>query len=714
MLWPVQGNDTAKQQYLSVGHGDIGTLRAAFDQWREIYEKQGGSAEILKLNLGYSKALSQQFVRSRGTLTLNLLNGQLDVRVADLADGEYALWLVDDGKEAGNTVKPEATDNVLHVGNLASQQGQAQLAVRLKPDQLAGFNLDSVVLTRAGQSPVDGVILAGAPDLLEKLYYAQQAWAITPLGALPTPAKPALPFEFLLPKPALADTVSDLTPVLGAQVALGRQIFHNETFGGNGRSCGTCHRADNNFTVDPAYIAKLPVTDPLFVAETNPALANLENPTLLRKYGLILTNVDGPGTDVFRSVPHTLSLATSAVSESTSPTAPFTVGEFTADNAFAAATGWSGDGAPGSGSLREFALGAVVQHMPKTLNRVVGSDFRLPTNAELDAIEAYTLSLGRNKDYPLWQLTFSEPLAQAGKNLFDTKQNPCTHNTAQTGGPSPAAHCPSGETLVQGETANCNGCHQHAGARSSTTFANPTRNTGVENFKIHPARLTKPDLSYDGGFGTNATTCGPNGEACYGDGRFNTPSLIEAADTGPFFHNNSVGSLEDAIAAYNSDAFNQSPGAFTSKLANRQVKLDATQVAAIGSFLRAVNAVENIRLSNRLDSQAKQIANADTARELIKLAYEENQDAISVLKTSSVGILFGGAVKKLEEASRYQSMAQLIPGSSLRNVALQQAITAKKQAKALIISCNPNAARPSTVGASPTGFVYSCTEVNGF
>ena len=55
-------------------------------------------------------------------------------------------------------------------------------------------------------------------------------------------------------------------------IARGRELFFNETFGGNGRTCGTCHPADNHFTIDPAYIARLPPGDPLFVAEFVPAL----------------------------------------------------------------------------------------------------------------------------------------------------------------------------------------------------------------------------------------------------------------------------------------------------------------------------------------------------------------------------------------------------------------------------------------------------------
>src|SRR5438128_2120713 len=62
-------------------------------------------------------------------------------------------------------------------------------------------------------------------------------------------------------------------------IAKGRDLFFNETFAGNGRTCGTCHPAENNFTIDPAFIATLPKDNPLFVAEFNPDLKeNFENP----------------------------------------------------------------------------------------------------------------------------------------------------------------------------------------------------------------------------------------------------------------------------------------------------------------------------------------------------------------------------------------------------------------------------------------------------
>ena len=125
---------------------------------------------------------------------------------------------------------------------------------------------------------------------------------------------------------------------------------------------------DNNHTIDPKYIAKLPKTDPLFVAETNPALEKLENPKLMRELGLILANVDGfdkPG--VMRSVPYTLGLSKTITTEL--PPSKGGKGEFELDYDFANALGWSGDGSVGSGSLKEFAIGAVVQHFTKTLKR---------------------------------------------------------------------------------------------------------------------------------------------------------------------------------------------------------------------------------------------------------------------------------------------------------------------------------------------------------
>lgn len=695
----------------ATGHGNLDTLRASYQKWRSSYEMQGGDATRLRLPLAWSRALSSQKTSARGLFELNLMDGLASVKVSNLEPGEYDAWLVDNQEGPGRTVIPESGDTLLQLGALQSVAGSAELATQLDRQRLEGFKLDMVVITPRGKRPDESILIAGAPGLFQQLYYVDKPWAMAEVGGVRADSpKTSSVYEFLLPTPAhAASEAGDLASLLANQVAKGRQLFTAEKFEGNGRTCATCHRPDRNFTIDPNYIAKLPKDDPLFVAEYNSQLKDLENPKLLRQFGLILANVDGfdrPG--VLRSVPHTLGLATSIDVEISAEHGG--KGEFPEDEAFRNALGWSGDGSPGTGSLREFAMGAIAQHSTKTLRRVRNVDFRLPTDDELDAIEAYLLSLGRAKDFDLGKLNFKSEVAQRGKELFNTKENPC-----RSGKPQP---CYPGETVALGQTANCNGCHMNAGARSSTTFANPTRDTGVENMRDQAARLVVKNLPFDGGFGQGGynpdepppsrTDCGPDrNQICYGEGRFNTPPLIEAADTGPFFHNNSVNTLEEAIASYNGDAFNNSPGAKTSSGHDRRVKLESTQVVAIALFLRHLNALENILVSNRLDSQATKL-DGGAARETIRLAMIDTTDAIDALEEARFQTP-ARVMDKLDAALTLEKAAQWSP-ASVRNSLLQMAMLRKKEAQNLLVSCNPNGVGFDT----DPDRVYSCKELNQY
>lgn len=120
----------------------------------------------------------------------------------------------------------------------------------------------------------------------------------------------------------------------------GRRLFFNETFNGNGRTCGTCHPANNNYTIDPKYIATLSDDNPLFVAEHIPALANnFEKPELMRKLGLILENTNGfddlENNFTLRRVSHISALRTTV-----SPPSQGNDGTLTSH---LHRTGWSGD-----------------------------------------------------------------------------------------------------------------------------------------------------------------------------------------------------------------------------------------------------------------------------------------------------------------------------------------------------------------------------------
>jgi mono/diheme cytochrome c family protein len=419
--------------------------------------------------------------------------------------------------------------------------------------------------------------------------------------------------------------------LLDPQVEHGRELFFTENFGGNGRTCGSCHPAENNFTLDPAFIATIPPDDPLFIAESDAALsANFENPRLMRRASMILENLDGFGDlsqqFTMRGIPHTQGLRTSIASR----TGPL--------------TGWSGDGAPGDGSLRSFATGAVIQHFTKSLNRVAGVDFRLPTDEELDALEAFQLALGRQEDLSL-PLDLKDVIASRGQAIF---------NDPTSG--------------------KCFACHFNAGANGAPAIfgadaGNLNFNTGVEALPDHPADLLGEPNPTDDGFGRP------------GIGEFNTPSLVEAADTGPFFHNNAVNSLEAAIAFYNGDAFTQSPaGQLIIGATGSGINLDATQVEAVAAFLRVINVLENIRESAGL-------LNAFVKREylghiafddLLSVGRAEIDDAIEVL---AGGRLHPTAVMELGEARRLVSLA--IEGGSLssRQNNTRQAMEALERAR---------------------------------
>ena len=418
-----------------------------------------------------------------------------------------------------------------------------------------------------------------------------------------------------------------------ALIAKGKKIFFNETFNGNGRTCGTCHPEENNFTIDPAFIATLPNDDPLFVAEFNPDLKeNFENPRLMREFGLILENLDGfddlKNKFVMRGVPHTLALPASI----NSPDGP--------------RTGWSGDGAPGDGSLRSFAIGAVIQHFTKTLQRVPSVDFRLPTDDELDALEAFQLSLGRQEDLTL-PLPLRGTVPKRGQEIF-----------------------------LDNALGKCNICHLNAGANASLggqNLGNANFNTGVEDLPDQPADLSAELIPQDDGFGIP------------GDSTFNVPPLVEAADSGPFFHNNAIETIEGAVAFYDGDAFNNSPsGRFLASIDPNGVgiELDGTQIVAISAFLRVLNALENTRQSMAFTKAGaeKGLFQRTEFETLLRRAGQEINDSITVL---SGGGLHPEAVVHLQEAHRLIEKAEhsIFFGNKLA----RQAFAEQEKARDLLV-----------------------------
>jgi hypothetical protein len=415
--------------------------------------------------------------------------------------------------------------------------------------------------------------------------------------------------------------------IVSQNVCVGAELFFRDEFGGNGRSCGSCHPADNNYTIDPTFIGTLPNSDPLFVAEQVPALAGLEKPALMRSFGLILENVDGAENPTqkftLRSVPHCLSLATSINSGGATPPLE--------------RTGWSGDGAPNQGRLEDFQTGAIFQHYTKSLSRAAGTDFVQANSAELDAIDAFMKTIGRSNELDLTAVALTDAGAETGRSTFLSAP------------------------------ARCNGCHRNAGANNAAGI-NQLFDTGVERARI--ATLNSQGIPFDGGFGGQGLANfnhDANGDGIldsFGDGRFNATPLIEAADTGPFFHTNAFTTIEDAIGFYTTAAFAQSPSG-----AGVAIPLDATQIANLGRFLRVLNAAFNVQMAiTRVQAVLPIIIDdknqsRDLQQELARLALVEVDDALAVLGAvaglnSAAQADLASAKSLLETASTHASPTQ--------------------------------------------------------
>jgi cytochrome c peroxidase len=400
--------------------------------------------------------------------------------------------------------------------------------------------------------------------------------------------------------PRVQSGVVSLTECVGAD------IFFKENFNGNGRTCGTCHRVERNFAIDPAFIARLPNSDPLFIAENTSdglPLDDLEIPEQMRARGLILENVDGTEPEgptvrfVLRSVPHNLSMGTS-IRNGGSNSSPHVE-----------RTGWGGDGAPFGGTngsgvtmtgrLDDFTMGAINQHFTRSLNRVPGVDFRKATEQEGQAVATFMKQLGRLNDVSINSVAFSDSGAELGRQRFIS--------------------------------VGCDGCHGNAGAlNGAPPPINGNMNTNVESVR-HPALSSFP---VDGG-----DFVFPGQQAPFGNGTFNAPPLIEAADTGPFFHTDtqvigapaentpSAQTIEQSVAFYNSQAF------------VLNASINAADIANIGRFLRAINAVFNIQMASNRIIGARNVGNAlgnvarvdRMQRRMAQMTLFELDDAIRVL-----------------------------------------------------------------------------------
>lgn len=366
-----------------------------------------------------------------------------------------------------------------------------------------------------------------------------------PLGCFPRGPGNA---DFELEEPSPTNSRGETAVLSGLPIAQqGENLFRHELFNGNGRTCVTCHIDANDFALTPAGIADRFDASPhevLFAAEFDPALAELENACLMRggnERGLILENIDGfAAAPVFRNPPHLLNIRR---------TAPYGLSAIEPD-------------------LRAFSRGAVIQHFPKTLARNADpaagpQDFRIPSDFELQALAAFMDGI----------------MFPADGNL---DQNRMMAFAVEQGGDKPAID--RGRLLVGGTLGKAHCFRCHGGPTRSKADGSLGTGAGNRSFDTGVSQLAQnQDDACIGGPGD--PTLALPAEAG-GAREFETPPLIGVARTAPYFHDNSVTALRDAVAFYAGDEFAASPAG---RLLPSPVVMTDEDIDDIVAFLEAIS-----------------------------------------------------------------------------------------------------------------------------
>lgn len=144
-----------------------------------------GEDHTLILLLRHAKGISTEFTSMSGLATLDLLDGTFTVEVSGLTVDDCGVWLVDNLPSPGNSVMLEASDRMVHVGELTHVNGASSLKTQLDPENLKGFQLDQLVVVPRGKTPDEACLFAGSPSLFQRLYYNEQ------IGRIETSLTPA-------------------------------------------------------------------------------------------------------------------------------------------------------------------------------------------------------------------------------------------------------------------------------------------------------------------------------------------------------------------------------------------------------------------------------------------------------------------------------------------------------------------------------------------
>jgi len=305
----------------------------------------------------------------------------------------------------------------------------------------------------------------------------------------------------------------DPEPSKRSSFALGEDVFFHETFGGNGRTCATCHDPRNEFTVSPQLVQSRYQADPshpLFRAIDSDDGAGNSYATLL-DHALFKVTLPLPANVSLIDVPAERSITVWRGVPSIANvrlTPPYLQ-----------------DGR--AATLPEQALGAIRGHMQPT---------RKPTARELEALDVFQ----REFFYPLRIRALVDDTDTLPKPPGFSM--PALNPAAVRGRASFNLHC---ARCHSGELADTP--RDPAASKFANAFVSDANSLNLPIFRL---AFRQPDGSV-----VETVSPDPGRAAITGELRdlnlFDTPSLRGVKHTAPYFHDNSADTLEEVINHYN-------------------------------------------------------------------------------------------------------------------------------------------------------------------
>ena len=442
------------------------------------------------------------------------------------------------------------------------------------------------------------------------------------------------------------------------QLDFGFQVFTEEEFDGNGRTCSTCHLPEEQYNIAPSDIAAMDGDELAKVLASN--VPGLENTILVVERGLF--NVEGgpheeggPAAEDDAEDCNDGHECEGPVFRGSMTVGPFglTTGAPGVPGLPSPALGWAANGSPtpaspggsvhhgffdpdADGSTRAFAAGAVAQHFTTCLERTNGTGtdadcFRRPTAEELDALDAFQHWLGRRDEFDIGLMTFSDYRADAGRSLY-----------------------------MENEL-GCNVCHGNGGSQFlGGANGNINQHSDVDEERHQLAAKTGVFIPEDEGIAVD-----PPGPQPLSAGAFNIQPVIEAVRKGEiFFHNSAVftphgSGIETAMSFYFREPFLSSDihAALHGLQAggggdgSGNVHLDSAEELFafagrdvrknVGAFTRALAAFYSVRDCERLVQETIDRIAAGVSPELPAMHCEFNlEDAEDVLHEARVRNLY--------------------------------------------------------------------------